>query len=120
DRCGEERSEDAAVCDCKRTAGKVGQCKLLVTCLCCKVCNVFFDLSEVLAVCITNYRDDKAFFGGNRDAYIKVVFQQKISAVELGVHVRVLLECSDDCFREERHEAEACAELLLELVFFAL
>src|SRR4029079_16851504 len=67
-----------------------------------------------LAVRIAHYRYNQALVGPDRDADVVIALEDHLVALDFGIDPRAGLERADDRLREERHEAETDAVLLLE------
>ena len=99
---------------------QIGEGQLVVAGLAGQFDDLALDLGEALAVGVAHDRHDQPFFGADGDADVVVVLEHHLVALDLGVDAREGLQRADTGFGEERHEAEADAVPLLEIVAAAL
>src|SRR5918998_301034 len=110
----EQAPEDPAVGDRKGTSGQVFEGELALAGLGGEVRDAALYLGEALAVGVAHDGDDEPLLGRDGDAYVVVVLEDELVALELRVDLRERLEGADGGLGEEAHEAEAGARTLLE------
>ncbi len=116
DRRREERAVDAAVRNGEGAAGKVVEAELAVPGLAGELADRLLDAGEAHVLRIAQDRHDEPLLRADRDADVVVVLKDDLVAVDLGVDRRHVAQALDRRLHEERHEAEAHAVALLEVV----
>ena len=117
DRRGHERAVDATVRDGEGAALHFCHGQFAVTGAFALFSDLFFDVGKAFLVDVTQNRNNQTLRCTCRDAHVDKVLVHDVCAVDFGVHFGHFFQRVDAGLGEERHKAQTCAVLLLELVF---
>src|SRR2546428_295551 len=111
---GEERAVDAAVGDGEGAAGEVVELELAVAREARQPRDLALDVRERHALGVVEHGNDEAALRPHRHPEVNELLVDDVVAADLGVDHRDVAQRRDAGAREERHEAEPDAVLLLE------